>query len=89
MRIGVRQSLAIISDHIPLLASIKELYEHTRVQSIKYYIRVRTLRWVGHAASMDKSWLASACYGVGCEFPADWEHRDDLRPFSRALAKAC
>ena len=31
-----------------------ELYERIGVKSIEYYIRVRTLRWVGHVARMDK-----------------------------------
>ena len=34
-----------------------ELYERTGVRSIEYYIRMRTLRWVGHVASMDKTRL--------------------------------
>ena len=34
-----------------------ELYERIGVQSIEYYIRVRTLRWVGHVARMDKTRL--------------------------------
>ena len=35
----------------------EELYERIGVQSIEYYIRVRTLRWVGRVARMDKSRL--------------------------------
>ena len=42
----------------------EELYERIGVQSIEYYIRVRTLRWVGHVVRMDKSrlprWLLTA-----------------------------
>ena len=34
-----------------------ELYERIGVKSIEYYIRVRTLRWVGHVARMDKTRL--------------------------------
>ena len=33
------------------------IYERLGVQSIEYYIRVRTLRWVGHEARRDKSRL--------------------------------
>jgi hypothetical protein len=32
-----------------------ELYEPIGIKSIEYYIRVRTLRWVGHVARMDKT----------------------------------
>ena len=31
-----------------------ELYERTEVKSTEYCIRVRTRRWVGHVARMDK-----------------------------------
>ncbi len=34
-----------------------ELYELIGIKSIGYYIRVRTLRWVGHVARMDKTRL--------------------------------
>ncbi len=34
-----------------------ELYERIEIKSIEYYIRVRTLRWVGHVARMDKTRL--------------------------------
>jgi hypothetical protein len=36
---------------------INKLYERTGVQSIEYPFRVRTLRWVGHVAHMDKTRL--------------------------------
>ncbi len=34
-----------------------ELYERIGVKSIKFYIRVRTLRLVGHVARIDKTRL--------------------------------
>ncbi len=34
-----------------------ELYERIGIKSIEYFIRVRTLRWVGHVARMDKTRL--------------------------------
>jgi hypothetical protein len=41
------------------------LYEGTGIKSIEYYIRMRTLRRVGHVARMDKNTaVASAPYGM-------------------------
>ncbi len=68
-----------------------ELYERIGIKSIEYYIRVRTLRWVGHMARMDKTrlprrlraaWVANSRLIEG-------KSRDDLRPFSRAISQAC
>ncbi len=48
------------------------------VWSIEYYIRVRTLRWVGHVARMDKNAAAtSAPRGMGSEF---WPIGDQRLP---------
>ncbi len=45
--------------------TIEELYERIGVKSIEYYIRVRTLRWVGHVARMDKTWLPRRLFTHG------------------------
>ncbi len=66
-----------------------ELYERIGIKSIEYYIRVSTLRWVGHVARMDKHGcrVGSSRHGMGSEFTAHWGHRDDHRPFPRAMAQ--
>jgi hypothetical protein len=62
-----------------------KLHEHIGIRSIEYCIRLRTLRSVGHVARMDKTAAASAPQGMGSEFSIHWGHRDDLRPFRKAL----
>ncbi len=54
-----------------------ELYERSGIKSVgHYYIRVRTLRWVGHVARMDKTrlprqlftaWVANSRHFGGTE----------------------